>query len=217
MTVGRFTVTTTTAAKDDNAGDGNTSPGLQIRIVNDQYEDVLSLVGSPQRKRRSLKRKPSRTKPEGRRLITSVGLGDKEFTDQLESRCHGIASKLEGLSGSTTIGKRSSKPCDLQHVKFSDVQASVFHSAAMEDYKSGTEFSEEGFTDSGSEKEDNIPDFYPRRNGLGLYCIVLYCVVLCCVVLCCVVLRCVVLCCVVLCCVVLCCVVLCCVVMGCIV
>jgi hypothetical protein len=30
-------------------------------------------------------------------------LDETEFTDQLEARCHGIASKLEGLSGTSII------------------------------------------------------------------------------------------------------------------
>ena len=41
-------------------------------------------------------------KLEGRRSNVAE-LDESKFTDQLESRCHGIASKLEGLSGTSII------------------------------------------------------------------------------------------------------------------
>ncbi|XP_028411303.1 uncharacterized protein LOC114533877 [Dendronephthya gigantea] len=109
VTVGRFTVTTTTAQAEQSR---NTSPVPPV----DQHDEPgtpkrtrhasLIDVGSPKGLRRILSRKSERRI--GRRP-TSVGLGESEFTDQLEARCHGIASKLEGLSGTSIIlpGKRT--------------------------------------------------------------------------------------------------------------
>ena len=44
----------------------------------------------------------SRSFHSGRRS-TVAELDESEFTDQLESRCHGISSRLEGLSGTSII------------------------------------------------------------------------------------------------------------------
>lgn len=106
VTIGRFTVTTTTTKGDKSA---NTSP-----VNANSLEQRLNEPGSPKRTRnmsmpeigspklrRILSRKSERHN-EGRRS-TVAAMDENEFTDQLEARCHGIASKLEGMTGTSII------------------------------------------------------------------------------------------------------------------
>lgn len=157
VTVGRFTVTTT-SAKDENAD--STSP-LQARLK--QHEESLNQKGSPKKARR-LSRKSERNLES--RKATCVGLNDKEFSNQLEARCHGIASKLEGLTGSTTILPGNRTPYlfhEMQGLKSPDV-TSVIPGGPT------TEIKSENVTDEGetseSDRERNVRFNLSGQNGL---------------------------------------------------
>ena len=80
----------TRTSEDDNCG--RTSP-LRTHF-NEQEPIILNKISSPSKRRRSSTKK---------RESIDIVLNDEQFSTELEARCHGIASRLEGISGNTTI------------------------------------------------------------------------------------------------------------------
>ena len=113
VTIGRFTVTTTTEKQSktpvqqhSSNEEGSPKRTRHLSLVDMGSPKKLrrfafNSEGSPNRLRRKFSRKSERN-AEGRRSSVAE-LDESEFTDQLEARCHGIASKLEGLSGTSII------------------------------------------------------------------------------------------------------------------
>lgn len=160
VTVGRFTVTTT-STKDENA-----IAKSPIQVRRKKQEEASSQRGSPKKALLSLSRKHERNIESG--SSACVGMDDKEFSDTLEARCRGIASKLEGLTGSSTILPGNRTPYSFEQVNNVKSPEVAFHVAegVMTDNETDDMFEKEEVNDNDKEKSIR---FFPGEDSLGWY------------------------------------------------